>query len=133
MRGCAQDYSFKLLLPFLVDYKVTNPKGKKFISWQTWDLLRITWYGYKEFCKDFIQRHHGKGYAIYPLRLTGSAVETIFSRLKFITGGHLSAVNYATARANLLTRYTLHGPHTTDSYRDAPLYVREHELTRKYH
>ena len=68
---------------------------------------------------------------MYPLRLNGSAVETIFSRLKFITGGHLSAVNYATARANLITRYGVHGRHYTDPYRDAPLYVREHKLSRR--
>ena len=84
----------------LIGYNVADPKGRKFLSWQTWDLLRITWYGYKEFCQDFINHH--PGYAVYPLRLTGSAVETIFSRLKFfITGGHLSAVNYSSARANL--------------------------------
>ena len=110
-------------------YTVTDPKGKKFLSWQTWDLMRITWFGFKEFCEDFTTRH--PGYAIYPLRLTGSAVETIFSRLKFITGGHLSAVNFVTARANLLTRYDVHGQHSKEEYRNAPLYVREHKLSRR--
>ena len=79
---------------------------KKFISWQTRDLLRITWYGYKEFCNDLIQRH--LEYSVYPLQLTGSAVQTIFSCLKLITGGHLSVAKSATARANLLTRYEAH-------------------------
>ena len=65
------------------------------------------------------------------MHLNGSAVETIFSQLKFITGGHLSAVNFATARANLITRYGVHGQHYTDAYRDAPLYIREHKLTRR--
>ena len=73
---------------------------EKFISWQTWDLLRITLYGYKKFRKAFIQRH--PGYSVYSLQLTESAV--IFSRLKLITGGHLSAVNFAAARANFLIR-----------------------------
>lgn len=114
---------------FTVGYIITDSQAKKFLSWQTWDLLRITWYGYREFCKDFLQRH--PGYFVYPLRLTGSAVETIFSRLKFITGGHLSAVNNASARANLLTRCEVHGRRTTDPYRNAPLYVREHKLTRR--
>ena len=113
----------------LIGYNVADPKGRKFLSWQTWDLLRITWFGYKEFCQDFLERH--PGYAVYPLRLTGSAVETIFSRLKFITGGHLSAVNYSSARANLLTRYEVHGQKMRDEYRNAPLYVREHQLTRR--
>ena len=81
------------------------------------------WYGFSK------ERH--PGYAVYPLRLNGSAVETIFSRLKFITGGHLSAVNYPTARANLLTRYGLHGRHYIDLYRNAPLYVREHKMSRR--
>ena len=87
------------------------------------------WYGYKEFVKDFIDRD--PGYSVYPLRLSGSAVETIFSRLKFITGGHLSAVNYASARANLLTQHEVHGRRTKEQYRNAPLYVREHKLTRR--
>ena len=100
-----------------------------FLSWQTWDLMRITWYGFKEFCEYFTQRH--PGYAVYPLRLNGSAVKMIFSQLKFITGGHLSAVNFATARANLITRYGVHGRRYTNAYRDAPLYVREHKLTRR--
>ena len=94
---------------FAVGYNACDPEAKKFLSWQTWDLLRITWYGYREFCKSFLQRH--PGYYVYPLRLTGSAIETVFSRLKYTTGGHLSAVNYASARANLLTRYDVHGRH----------------------
>ena len=90
------------------EYSITDPTSNKFLSWQTWDLMRrITWYGFKEFCEHFIQQY--PGYAVYPLRLNGSAVETIFSQLKFITCGHLSAVNFATARANLITRYSVHG------------------------
>ena len=92
------------------DYSVTDPASKEFLSWQTWDLIRITWYGFKEFCESFIKQH--PGYTVYPLWLNGSAVETIFSQ--FITGGHLSAVNYATARANLITCYGVHGQHHSD-------------------
>lgn len=120
-------YLFTIII--IIGYNIADAKGPKFLSWQTWDLLRITWYGYKGFCEEFIQRN--PGYGIYPLRLTGSAVETIFSRLKFITGGNLSGVNYSSSRANLITRYDVHGRHTTDEYRDAPLYVRDHQLTRR--
>ena len=69
------------------EYSVTDPTSNVFLPWQTCDLMRITWYGFKEFCEYFVQRH--PGYAVYPLQLNGSAVETIFSRLKFNTGGHL--------------------------------------------
>ena len=89
------------------EYSVTDPTSNVFLSQQTWDLMGITWYGFKEFCKYLIQQH--PGYAVFPLRLNGSAVETIFSCLKFIPGGHLSAVNFVTARANLITRYGVHG------------------------
>ena len=41
-----------------------------------------------QFREHFVQEH--PGYVIYPLRLNGSAVETIFG---WLTGGHLSAVN----------------------------------------
>ena len=52
---------------------------------QTWDLLQIMYKGFTGLCKDILNDH--PGYFISPLRINGSAVETIFSSLKYICGG----------------------------------------------
>ena len=100
-----------------------------FLSWQTWDLQRIVYYGFTGFCEDFLTSH--SGYFIYPSRLNGSAIETIFSQLKYSTGGNLLSINYASARASLLIKGCVSGRYKGDDYRDAPLYIREHKLHRK--
>lgn len=85
----------------------------------------------QELCADFTTAH--PGYTIYPVRLNGSAVETFFSQVKHATSGHLSSVNYASARGAVLTRESIHGKmwqHRGD-YRDAPLFIRQHPLKRK--
>ena len=71
------------------------------------------------------------GYHVNPMRLNGSAVETIFSKLKYITSGQLTAVTYETAKASLLTKQAVHGTRTRDDYRDTELYIRESELQCK--
>ncbi len=47
-----------------IGYSVTVKSGKKFISWQTWDLLKLMYYGFIQFCTNFTERH--PGYTIYP-------------------------------------------------------------------
>ena len=83
-------------------------------------------YGFKGLIEDFITDH--PGYYINPRRLNGSAVETLFGQLKHTTGGHLSAANYATAKATLLTKSQTKGK---DGYRSTELYLRQSELARK--
>lgn len=73
----------------------TNPQQKKFLSWQTWDLLRVVRFGMVSFCEDFLSRH--PGYYIVPVRVSGSAVETLFGQMKHAGGGRLSATNYMTS------------------------------------
>ena len=88
-------------------------------------------YGFKSLCNDFLAAH--PGYTINPVRLNGSAVETLFSQVKHATSGHLSSCNYATARSSVITRGTIHGAlrrHQGD-YRSAPLYVRRDALQKK--
>ena len=85
----------------------TNSYQKSFLSWQTWDLMRVCWYGFRDFCHDFFCDH--PGYCVTPLRLNGSSIETIFSQLKHASRGSLTAVTYESARAQLLTRRSLHG------------------------
>lgn len=118
------------ILTFL-GYKITMKSGKLFLSWQTWDLLKLMFYGFKSLCEDFQTAH--PGYTICPVRLNGSAVETLFSQLKHATSGHLSVTNYATARSAVLTRGSIHGKvrYHHGGYRNAPLYIRRHSLLRK--
>lgn len=105
----------------------TNKEDKKsFLAWQTWDLLRVMWFGFKGLTREFLSDH--PGYYINPRRLNGSAVETLFGQLKHTTGRNLTAVNYETAKATMLTKRQSKGK---DSYRSAALYVRHSDLMRK--
>ena len=99
-----------------------------FLSWQTWDLLRFMHYGFTGFCEEFLRQH--PGYTIYPIRLNGSAVETLFSQFKYASGGNLMSTNYASARASVLIKGCISGKYKGDDYRDAPLFVRQHQLKR---
>ncbi len=81
------------------------------------------------YCEEFFKKH--PSHHIVPLRANGSAIETIFSQLKHGAGGSLTAVSYGPARAQLLTKRAVHGPHVKDPYRDAPLYIKESELPVK--
>ena len=63
----------------------------------------------KGFCEDFLTCHPG-----YTIRLSGSAIESF---LKHNTSGHLSGVNYAPARAAILTRGSVQGRKRNVDYR----------------
>ena len=91
--------------------------------------MRLAWYGFSGYCHEFLQQH--PGCFIAPLRANGSAVETVFSQLKHGSRGSLTAVTYGSARSQLLTKHSIHGPHIRDEYRDAPLYVQNTELPTK--
>ena len=107
-------------------FSPTNPLEQRFLAWQTWDLLRVMVYGFQSFCQDFFARH-GDRYYICPLKWNGSAVETLFSQFKAITGSKLSSSNYASARKMFLARRNALGHRPTaavNGYRDVPLYIR---------
>ena len=53
------------------------------------------WYGFKGLCQEFTSKH--EQYYVVPVRLNGSAVESLFSRFKYDAGGNLSATNYESA------------------------------------
>jgi len=114
----------------MIGYKITEQSKKQFLSWQTWDLMKLMYYGFTGLCNDFLTTH--PGYTVNPVRLNGSAVETLFSQIKHATSGHLSSTNYATARSAVITRGSVHGKlrrHQGD-YRNVPLYIRKHPLKR---
>ena len=97
---------------------------------QTYDLLRVMYFGFVDFCTDYLGRH--PGYYITPLKLNGSAVETLFSQFKFSAGGKLTSQNYATAKRSVMLRRGIHGHHSSSAgYRDVPLYTQDVPLRRK--
>ena len=64
------------------------------------------------------------GHLVSPLRANGSAIESVFSSLKYIAGGHLSSANYSTTVGSLLTQKETHiNPHAEKEYRTNVLYT----------
>lgn len=108
------------LLAHKQGFEAKDPRQKDFLAWQTWDLLRVVRYGFVEFCKDFTARN--PGYYVVPVRVTGSAIETVFSQLKHAAGGRLTATNFASARASLaIQRHSVPCHPANTGYRDAPV------------
>lgn len=111
------------------DFSATDSKERRFIAWQTWDLLRFCVYGLKDFCEDFFSRH--PTYYIIPVRINGSAIESLFSQFKFSSGSKLSSVNYASATRAFKLKRTIHGTFAAARGQlDRPLYVQESVLRK---
>lgn len=76
-------------------------------------------YAFKLFCTHFFSKypHH----FISPLRISGSAVETLFSQYKYSSSGKLDAVNYPIARGASLIKQTVAVHHSGKDYRNDTL------------
>ena len=83
------------------------------------DLLRIDFYGFNMFCRYFLEKY--PGYYVSPLRVSGSAVETLFSQFKYSAGGKLDAANYSYSRAVSLVKQVTSSHHSGKDYRDEQL------------
>ena len=94
-----------------------------------WDLLRIDVYSFKAFCKYFLQKY--PGYFVSPLRISGSAVESLFSQFKHNAGGKLDSCNYVTARCAHLVQQCASGHRSGAGYRDQTLTYLELPLKKK--
>lgn len=94
-----------------------------------WDLLRVCVYGFTGFATWFLDRY--PDHFISPVRLSGSAIETLFSQFKGTTGGKLSAMNYSTARAAHLVKHAVTPHHSSKGYRDVPLDLGQVALEKK--
>ena len=66
-----------------------------------------------------------------PPRLSGSAVESLFSQYKHNSGGKLDSVNYTTARAAHLVKQSISEHHSGKGYRDEALNTFEIPLRKK--
>ena len=69
-----------------------------------------------------------------PLRISGSAVETLFSQYKYLSGNKLDSVNYATSRSKYICKKKVEATYTHHSgkyYRDMPISIPAVSLERK--
>ena len=96
------------------------------LAWQTWDLLRIYVFGVKGLVGDFLKRH--PGYFLVLSRINGSAVESLFSQIKYSSAGKLSSSNYATARKSVMITANVENLSTDHSYRT----YRNEKLSAQY-
>ena len=74
------------------------------------------YHGFMGLCEDFLTNH--PGYFIAPIRINGSAAESIFSCLKYISGGNLSSTNYGSSLSALTTQRDIKtNPYSEKGYR----------------
>ena len=100
-----------------------------FIYSTAWDLLRIDVYGFRAFSEWFLQTY--PTYFISPLRISVSAIESIFSQHKHAAGGKLNSVNYTTARGAHLMKQIVSGHHSGTAYRNQTISIPELGLQKK--
>lgn len=92
-----------------------------------WDNLRIDVYGFRELAAYFFEKH--PGYFLSPLRISGSAVETLFGQYKYMSGSKLDASNYHSCRSKYLVKQAVH--HSGQFYRDQKLNIPIAPLEKK--
>ena len=79
-------------------------------------------YGFVQFCQWFNTAY--PDYFVSPLRINGSAIESVFSVLKFTAGGNLSATNYGSFRGRVITgREVITNSNSERGYRDDVILV----------
>lgn len=66
-------------------------------------------------------RHPGRFVVLS--RINGSTVKSLFSQIKYASGGKLSSNNYSTARKAVLITATVEHGASDSSYRDVKLYA----------
>ena len=66
-----------------------------------------------------------------PLRISGSAVESLFSKYKYNAGGKLDPCNYITATCANLVQQTLSSHHSGVGYHDETLTSTQLPLKKK--
>ena len=78
--------------------------------------------GFKGLCEDFTSKH-GPTYYIVPVRISGSAIESLFSRFKYNFSGNLTAVNYESALCRFLTATSVESRNKDGGYRKTDIKV----------
>ena len=88
-------------------------------------LLRIDIKGFNLFCEYFLKKY--PDYFASPLRISGSAVETLFSQFKYSAGG----IVYSYSRAICLVKQVSASHHSGKEYRDGQLDIPDLPMTKK--
>lgn len=109
------------------NFQPINPREKRFLGWQTFDLLRLSVYGFTDFVNKFLGLY--PMHYIIPFRINGSAVESYFAQIRQRAGaGPLTSVNlpYASARlaASNATDAKSRKRKVDDSFRNESLYLK---------
>ncbi len=73
-------------------FRPNDPRERRFLSFQTWDLLRLTVYGFASLVRRF-HRDNPENYII-PKFVSGSPIESLFSQAKQRCGHKLTGMNY---------------------------------------
>ena len=60
---------------------------------------------------------HRPTYYVVPVCMSGSAIESLFSRFKYDASGNLTAVNYESALSRFLTATSVESRNTDGGYR----------------
>ena len=84
--------------------------------------MQLTYHGFVGLVSDFLSRHGPEHYLV-PVRINGSAIESLFSRFKYNADGNLSAVNYETAMSRLLTATAVDTKNKETFYRNSDIKV----------
>ena len=72
--------------------------------------------GFVELCEEFLVSY--PGYFIAPIRVNGSAIESVFSCLKYIAGGNLASTNYPSSLASYMNQADdVLNPYAEEGYR----------------
>ena len=81
--------------------------------------------GFLSFCDWFFDNVAPNGkYFISPLRINGSAIESIYSILKFSSGGNLSSLSYGPSLGKLINRKDMiQNKNSEKGYRDVVLNI----------
>ena len=90
------------------NFHATSTTERKFLSWQTFDLLRIAVHGFLNFIETFLPEHP-EDYVL-PLKVNCSAVATLFSQsqFKYEGTGKITSMNYSIARKSVLLKHDIH-------------------------
>lgn len=99
-----------------------------FLSWQTWDLLRVMFYGFMGLAKEFFKLC--PGYFLSFIRITGSAIESLFSQIKYAAGGKITSASYVSGRKAVTIRRNVQGKNISNKFhRDHLILINEADIT----
>ncbi len=113
------------------DFRPASTKERRFISWQTFDLIRLSIYGFMGLVQDFSLRF--PGYYLVPHRINGSSVETVFSQVKQRVSGAVSSLNYESGARRLQVSASLGDTRKRKdeiAYRNASLAIKSAKLQK---